>query len=205
MDEFLKLSGSLKAVMFAIGLAPSALLGVIGFVFRERLKHRLAKSLNAHTEQLKVDAQREIEAYKVTLIASIERQRAHAELKKLLAVKHATLEYEAIAELHKAVGVATALVLARATSRLPSAWTDGGRIVAYRDVQPARDAFALASEQARLFLSDAMSSVCSQLSSDLSRIAGESILNAREGLQNLSSIRLALEMIVGDDGGHGPD
>jgi len=173
MDE---LSSKLQVLLLAVGVGPSLLIAALAWWFRERLKHSLAQTLNAQTEQVKSAAQREMEAYKVTLIASIERQKAHAELKKALAVKHATLEYEALAALHGAVGQATALSLARATSPLPSSWTDQGRLTAYSESEPVIEAFSLAQEKARLFLRPQQSSACSQLSSTLSQLRVNLIL-----------------------------
>lgn len=178
MSEFFAMSGALQATMLTIGLAPSALLALLGFMFRERLKHALAKSLNAHTEEIKLQAQRDIEAYKVTLIASIERQKAQAELKKALAVKHATLEYEALAALHGAVGHATALLLARAGALNASAWTPAGRAAACAEIQPGHEGLTLALEKARIFLSDEIMSKGSQLSSTLSQLMVKLILQS---------------------------
>ncbi len=128
MEDFLRLSGPLQATMLAIGLAPSALLAVLGFIFRERLKHALAKSLNAQTEQLKLEAQREIEAYKVTLIASVERQKAQAELIKAIAIKHATLEYEALVLLHARLAEVPTEVLSVTQRAPPGGRTEEQRI-----------------------------------------------------------------------------
>lgn len=185
MDEFFAQSRALQAAMLAIGLVPSALLALLGFIFRERLKHTLAKALNAHTEEVKVKAQQDIEAYKVTLIASIERQKAQAELKKALAVKHATLEYEALAALHGAVGEATAMLLARASSALDNSWTSDGRLAAYKEANQTYEVYSVALEKARLFLNDEKSSACSQLSSRLCQLRVDLILNGKGPVSTL--------------------
>ena len=153
MDEFLRLSGSLQAVMVAIGVAPSALLAVLAFIFKERLKHALAKSLNEHTEQLKLDAQREMEAYKVTLIANIERQKAQSELRKAIAIKHATLEYEALITLHAQLGDVPAAIVA-AASVVPSAGLNQQeRSQTYETLEARRKSLEQAIAGAHLFVS----------------------------------------------------
>ncbi len=152
MGEFLDQSKALQATMLAIGLAPSALLGVLGFMFRERLKHALARALNAHTEELKLQAQREIEAYKVSLIASIERQKAHAELKKAIAIKHATLEYEALVTLHARISDVASSVLSSVQlvpSRKPSTEE---RISEYEKLDKKLDELGEAIDAAHLFV-----------------------------------------------------
>ncbi len=157
--------------------------GLVVFGLQERMRRATARQLEAQRsdvlhaiEDKKAELQRQLEAYKVTLIASVEHQKAQAELKKALAVKHATLEYEAIAALHGAIGAATALTLARATSQSPSSWEPRERIANHQEVQAAQEALSIAVEQARIFLGDSELSVCMSLRSVLLRLAVERIL-----------------------------
>jgi hypothetical protein len=113
-----EITTAVRLELLAIGLVPTALVGLLGFMFREKWKQLLAKALAAQTEQIKLQAQRDIENYKVSLIAEVERTKALADRSKTLAIKHAPLEYEAITCLHGAIGEATAVTLARATSTL---------------------------------------------------------------------------------------
>lgn len=75
------LTDAARLELLAIGISPMLLVGALAWLFRSYLEQALAKRLNSHTEQVKLDAQREIEAYKVTLIASVERQKAEADLR----------------------------------------------------------------------------------------------------------------------------
>ncbi|MBT9499878.1 MAG: hypothetical protein IV092_01440 [Burkholderiaceae bacterium] len=77
-----ELTNAVRLELLAIGISPILLVSALAWFFRAHLQQSLAKRLNAHTEQVKLDAQREIEAYKVSLIASVERQKAQSELKR---------------------------------------------------------------------------------------------------------------------------
>ncbi len=158
--------------------------GLIVFGLQERMRRKTARQLEVQRsdvlhaiEDKKAELQRQLEAYRVTLIASVEQQKAHAELKKALAVKHATLEYEAIAALHGAIGTATALTLARATSDSPSSWEPKARIANHEEVQAAQESLSIAVEKARLFLGEGEMSVCMALRAVLLRLAVDRVLN----------------------------
>ena len=97
------------------------LLAAIGFMFREkwkqllqrslaedleRLKSELSKSQAEHAaslapqlEQIKHDFQQKLEAYKVSLISDAEGAKARAELKKSIALRFAEIEFDRLIEL----------------------------------------------------------------------------------------------------------
>ena len=77
------------------------LVAVIGFIFREKWKQILQRSLVQDMEQIKHDFQQKLEAYKVTLIAEAEAAKAKQELKKSIALRYAEIEFERLVELEK--------------------------------------------------------------------------------------------------------
>lgn len=74
------------------------LVGVVGYLGRAQIAHWLAKDLEA----IKARHQRELEAYKVSLIAETERAKAAQEIKKASALMVAEKEFAALNELHLA-------------------------------------------------------------------------------------------------------
>ena len=109
------------------------LTAVLGYVFREkwkqvlqrslsedleRLKSELAKSQAEHAatltpqlEQIKHDFQQKMEAYKVTLIAETEAVKAKGELKKTIALRYAEVEFERLVTLeHVLAPIASELI-----------------------------------------------------------------------------------------------
>ena len=99
----------------------AVLLAALGFMFREkwkqllqrslsedleRLKSELSKSQAEHAaslapqlEQIKHDFQQRLEAYKVSLISEAEGARARTELKKSIALRFAEIEFDRLIEL----------------------------------------------------------------------------------------------------------
>lgn len=77
----------------------SAVLGGAAFLFRTQISHWLNKDL----ERTKAGFQRELEAYKVSLIAESERAKARQEVKKAAALMVAEKRFAAINRLHQAV------------------------------------------------------------------------------------------------------
>lgn len=78
------------------GAVSAALLGCAGYLFRAQLSHLLNKDL----ELLKAKHQRDLEAYKVGLIAETERAKANQALKTAAAMKIVEKKYSAIDALH---------------------------------------------------------------------------------------------------------
>lgn len=99
--------------------ATIALLGLLGFVFREKWKQLLARSLATDLERLKAELQQQVEAYKVSLIAQAEQAKAQSELRKAIALKHSMNEFDRLVDLEAAFE-ANSLVLVRA--RYPAAF-----------------------------------------------------------------------------------
>jgi hypothetical protein len=114
-----------------------AIIGVLlGFMFREkwkqilqrslaedleRLKSGLAKSQAEHAasltpqlEQIKHDFQQKLEAYKVSLIDEAEAAKAKGELKKSIALRYAEIEFERLAALERAASPIAPEVIALA-------------------------------------------------------------------------------------------
>lgn len=100
------------------GTVAAALVGVAGYLGRAQLSHWLAKDLEA----IKAEHQRELEIYKVSLIAAAERTKAAQEIKKASALMAVEKEFAALNELHLASqGNARAIVTQwRDTNRFPT-------------------------------------------------------------------------------------
>lgn len=94
MDSFI---GWLLAVI-ASTAGSTALLALAGKLFRTQLTHWLNKDL----ESVKAQHQRDLEAYKVSLIAEAERAKASQDVRKAMAVRIAENKFEAINALHTA-------------------------------------------------------------------------------------------------------
>jgi hypothetical protein len=110
------------------------LLTALGFIFKEkwkqilqrslaedleRLKSELSKSQAEHAasltpqlEQIKHDFQQKLEAYKVSLIAQTESVKAKSELRKSIALKYAENEFEQLMKLELTLSPITSLVVA---------------------------------------------------------------------------------------------
>lgn len=113
-------------------------LATLGFIFKEkwkqilqrslaedleRLKSELAKSqadhiasLTPQLEQIKHDFQQKLEAYKVSLIAETESVKAKSELRKSIALKYAENEFEQLMKLQLTLSPITSLVVAFITT-----------------------------------------------------------------------------------------
>jgi hypothetical protein len=110
---------------------------VLGFMFREkwkqilqrslaedleRLKSELAKkqvehaaSLTPQLEQIKHDFQQKLEAYKVSLIAEAEAVKAKGELRKNIALRYAEIEFQRLVELEHILSSIASEILSMAT------------------------------------------------------------------------------------------
>jgi hypothetical protein len=120
-------AGGMVAILFV----------TLGFVFREkwkqilqrslsedieRLKSELVKSQAEHAasltpqlEQIKHDFQQKLEAYKVSLIAQTEAVKAREELRKTIALRYAEIEFERLVAFERAAGPITSYLLSLAT------------------------------------------------------------------------------------------
>lgn len=83
--------------------AGTVLLSLGVFVFNESIRQWLTRSVSADLERLKSDLAREVEAYKVTLIAETERAKANQQIKTALALRIGEKRFEAIADLNAMV------------------------------------------------------------------------------------------------------
>ena len=113
------------------------LVSALGYVFREKWKQLLqrslaedlerlksdlvkaqaehAASLTPQLEQIKHDFQQKLEAYKVSLIAETEAVKAKGELKKTIALRYAEIEFERLVSLEHAVSPLTSEMIALAS------------------------------------------------------------------------------------------
>lgn len=113
------------------------LVGALGYMFREkwkqilkkslaedleRLKSELAKSQAEHAasltpqlELIKHDFQQKLEAYKVTLIAETEAIKAKGDLRKSIALRYVEIEFERLVALEHAAAPMSSYVLSVAT------------------------------------------------------------------------------------------
>lgn len=85
--------------VIASSAGTTALLGGAAFLFRTKISHWLSKDLEAQ----KAQHQRDLESYKVSLIADTERAKAKQEVQTSLALRIAETRYLAIARLHKSI------------------------------------------------------------------------------------------------------
>ena len=115
----------------------TVLVVTLGFIFREKwkqilqrslaedlemLKSELAKSQAEHAasltpqlEQIKHDFQQKLEAYKVSLIAETEAVKAKGELRKSIALRYAEIEFERLVALEHVMAPITSYLLALAS------------------------------------------------------------------------------------------
>lgn len=84
--------------MLGSGAVAAALLGVAGYLGRAQLAHWL----NRDIEAIKARHSRDLEAYKVGLIAEAERTKATQEIRKAIALLMAEKKYNALNGLHRA-------------------------------------------------------------------------------------------------------
>jgi hypothetical protein len=84
---------------------------------------------------LKASFQRELESYKVVLIASAERHKARAELEKAIAIKHTLMEYDALFVLHGSLVESLSIAVSRSKSVSGKVPPSDRTMVVYREVQ----------------------------------------------------------------------
>lgn len=154
-----------------IGGAITILATLLGFMFREKWKQILAKSLASDIEHLKAELakqhathsatlapmiesakyefQEKLEAYKVGLIAETERIKAQNELKKSIALRMAEVELERLLALELALSPTYSFVIVRAT-QAPNERT----LQHMTDCNKTLEALSIAVKQAQMFLSN---------------------------------------------------
>jgi hypothetical protein len=147
------------------------ILGVVGFMFREKWKQVLQQALlrdlevlkadllrkNAEhaatlvpqMEQIKHDFQQKLESYKVSLIAQTEAVKARNDLKKSIALRYAEVEFERLVALELLVAPICSDFLSLA-SLSPNDKTDGQLDTCLMQAH----ALGTATEQAEMFLSN---------------------------------------------------
>lgn len=94
--------------MLGSGAVAAVLLGVAGYLGRTQLAHWL----NRDIEKIKAEHNRQLEAYKVSLIAEAERAKASQEVKKSMAIRIAEKRFEALDRLHRILASHPSLVSA---------------------------------------------------------------------------------------------
>jgi len=147
----------------------AALLALLGFMFREKWKQLLQRSLARDLAKLKndferdlevnkqefqrdleankYDFQRDLEAYKVTLIAAAEGAKAQAELRKSIAMRYAEIEFERLVALELALAPLVSEMLGLA--RLESEFRSTEQLLGFMD---RAGEFARATSKADMFL-----------------------------------------------------
>ncbi len=83
--------------ILASSAGATALIALAAYLGRTHLSHWLSKDLEAQ----KAAYQRELEAYKVSLIAEAERAKASQDVQKAMAIRIADKKFSAIEDLHK--------------------------------------------------------------------------------------------------------
>lgn len=90
------------------------LAALLGYMFKEKWKQLLQRSMSEHLEKLKADLLRQqteyahtfqerLEAYKVSLIAQAEAAKAQSELNKSIALKFADIEFSRLVDLESQI------------------------------------------------------------------------------------------------------
>lgn len=92
----------------------AALVLLLSYMFREKWRQLLAKSLGEDLEKLKHSHQRELEAYKVSLIVDAEKSRTESELRKAIALRYAEIEFESLIELDRFITHKPAFIIGHA-------------------------------------------------------------------------------------------
>jgi len=134
------------------GAVGASLLAIAAYLGRNQLAHWMAKDLEA----TKAKHQRELEVYKVSLVAETERAKASQDLKKASALRILEKKFAALDAYHKAsAGCASDLL---STARLPATSKDQGfwnqsyeRVQKLRETQLGLELF-LNLEQKRILL-----------------------------------------------------
>lgn len=149
----------------------AVLAATLGYVFREKWKQLLRRSLASDIERLKADLarqnaehsaqllpqleqikhdfQQKLEAYKVSLIAEAEAAKAASELRKTIALRYSEVEFERLVALESALGPAGTTVCALGTVDTAYKTVDD-QTKALADMR----ALAAATAQAEMFLSN---------------------------------------------------
>lgn len=83
--------------VLASGAVSASLLAIAGYLGRTQLTHWLNKDL----ESVKASHQRELESYRASLIAEVERVKARQDVQKTMAIRMAERKFEAIDRLHR--------------------------------------------------------------------------------------------------------
>ncbi|MDM0007872.1 hypothetical protein QTI51_24725 [Variovorax sp. J22G73] len=91
----------------ASGAVSAVLLGAAAFMFKAQLGHWLNKDI----ERIKASHQRDLESYKVSLIAETEKTKASQEVSKAMAVLMVEKKFAALNRLHLAVELQASNVL----------------------------------------------------------------------------------------------
>lgn len=154
-----------------IGGAISIIVALLGFMFREKWKQVLARSLAADMEHLKAELARQhathsatlapliesakyefqekLEAYKVGLIAETERIKAQNELKKSISLRLAEVEFERLLELEAALAPTYSYILVRAMLS-----PDERDVQQMSECHERLDRLSIAAKLAEMFLSN---------------------------------------------------
>jgi hypothetical protein len=84
------------------GLGSAALIGIVTLAFQEPIRRFFEKGMLKDLERVKNENQRDLEAYKVSLIAEAERYKASQDVKKSGALRVVEKRFSALDALHRA-------------------------------------------------------------------------------------------------------
>ena len=134
------------------GAVAASLVGIAGYLFRAQLSHLLNKDLEA----IKARHQRDLETYKVGLIAETERAKASQALRTAGAMKIVEKKFEAIESLHAATIGLSSYVYAVSRSDLQHRTNDdrtavNKRVEAFDDARERIGPFLNAERRAIFF------------------------------------------------------
>ena len=166
--------------------------GLLGFLFREKWKQLLqrsmsedlarlnsdlirkqaehAASLAPQLAQIEHDFQQKLEAYKVSLIADAEAAKAKSELRKTIALRFADVQFERLVALEKILSPLASDVLSQAGLK-----QDQKNQEQQNKMFEQLEGFRRASNEAEMFLSVEVAIACARLLSMLKKIVGDHV------------------------------
>ncbi|OGB10225.1 MAG: hypothetical protein A3E23_14075 [Burkholderiales bacterium RIFCSPHIGHO2_12_FULL_65_48] len=175
-----------------------ALVLIAGYLGKAQLSHWLTKDLEA----LKAKHQRDLEAYKISLIAEAERAKASQEVRKAMAVKIAEKKFAALDALHKVLDPQAVQVLS--LLRVESTLDRSERMGRIKELSDKSAELSVAARMAAPFMSiedlKVLSEYASSISYLLARLAQNQLDTEPEGhtehVARLMKMQIAADQVV---------
>lgn len=178
---------------------PVAVMALLGFLFREKWKQILTRSLQVDLQRQRHEFARDLEAYKTSLIAQAEAVKLRSDVHKTLANKYMEKKFDALLVLEEKLAHAGGLVAA--SLAYPEAARDAGQV---GEAIGAIGEFSKAWRAAEMFLDlperKVVVGMLEKLSQMLDHIGpGKALLGPETPAGNeLMQMRIAVERVVRD-------